>query len=168
MSGRIDVHDRVAQFEELGSSECLSEEVGEVFNRGDEWHPQGVVLHALAHEEVTTFNVLHARVGTLRASRCGVSVGWAAGPRRAALSTTTSIPPVRPAPRGGATSAGCFRDELVGWQITVYLFNIAPKGSVVTNPLYQNVISFFNRLSLRETLPQEALRPARPARSARA
>ena len=61
---------------------------------------------------------------TLRASRCGASAGWAAGPRLAAPSTTTSILPVRPAPRGDATSAGCFRAELVGWQTLVYFLPI--------------------------------------------
>ena len=59
---RADIHDGVTQREELRSGESLGKEVGEVVRRGNKWYPESVVLHALAHKEVTSFDVLHAGV----------------------------------------------------------------------------------------------------------
>ena len=68
----LDVHDDVAQAEEVLRVQRLGEEVGEVVVRVDERHAKTMVLDALANEEVTTFDVLHLRMvlGVVRGRYC--------------------------------------------------------------------------------------------------
>ena len=58
----LDVHDDVAQAEEVLRVQRLSEEIGEVVVRVDERHAKTMVLDALADVEVAPVDVLGLRV----------------------------------------------------------------------------------------------------------
>ena len=67
---RRDVHELVTHGEEMLGIEGLGEEVRQVVACGDIRHDDVEVLDALADEEVTTLDMLHARV-VLRVVRGG-------------------------------------------------------------------------------------------------
>ena len=65
------IHDEVTHTIEVLGRQCLREEVGQIVNRVDIWHPDLHILDAFTHEEVSAIDVFGPRM------QLRVIKGWA-------------------------------------------------------------------------------------------
>ena len=61
-SSTWDIHNHIALSEELRRCKWLSKEICEIVGRAHKWYRNGMRLHCLTDEEMSPFNVFHARV----------------------------------------------------------------------------------------------------------
>ena len=101
--GAGDIHNTIAELEELLMRQRLREEIRKVVRRSDEGDNYLVVLHAFAYEEVATLDMLHAIVvlGVVNAtaiadllsqeSRVGSSTFIPSSPNRSPCARTRTV-----------------------------------------------------------------------------